>query len=53
MNSELLEQPYRDGGQSMTVDVTLDKLLLRVEQTRLDQDLARLHERLPCCSRVT
>lgn len=40
-----LEQLYRNGYQSSTVDAAIDKLV-GIEQMRLEQELARLEERL-------
>lgn len=40
-----LEQLYRNGYQSSTVDAAIDKLV-GIEQARLEQELARLEERL-------
>lgn len=40
-----LEQLYRNGYQSNTVDAAIEKLV-DMEQTRLEQELARLEERL-------
>lgn len=40
-----LEQLYRNGYQSSTVDAAIDKLV-DIEQARLEQELARLEERL-------
>lgn len=40
-----LEQLYRNGYQSSTVDTAIDKLV-DIEQARLEQELARLEARL-------
>jgi hypothetical protein len=40
-----LEQLYRNGYHSSTIDATIDKLVV-IEQTRLEQEMARLEERL-------